>query len=143
MTDAPADTILHASAVAVGGRAVLFLGPSGSGKSSLSLQLMALGATLVADDRTRITRRDDGVIAHAMPALAGRIEARGVGILRATHVDAVPVALVVNLAEMETDRLPPRRSTNLLGISLPMLHNTGNPYFAAAILHYVSGGRDA
>ena len=41
---------LHASCIAVHGRGVLILGPSGAGKSSLALQLMALGADLVADD---------------------------------------------------------------------------------------------
>ena len=34
------------------GRGLLILGPSGAGKSALALQLIALGARLVADDRT-------------------------------------------------------------------------------------------
>jgi hypothetical protein len=41
---------LHASAVEAGGRGVLFAGPSGSGKSSAALLLVASGAKLVADD---------------------------------------------------------------------------------------------
>ena len=49
--------ILHATCVAVDGRGLLILGPSGSGKSALALQLIALGAQLVADDRTRVSRR--------------------------------------------------------------------------------------
>jgi HPr kinase/phosphorylase len=40
------DTILHASCVALNGRAVLITGKSGSGKSALALQLMAYGAML-------------------------------------------------------------------------------------------------
>ncbi|MFQ5437976.1 MAG: HPr kinase/phosphorylase, partial [Paracoccaceae bacterium] len=44
--------IVHAGAVAFDRRAVLILGPSGSGKSSLALELMSRGASLVSDDRT-------------------------------------------------------------------------------------------
>ena len=53
------ETIVHASCVARDGRAVLIRGASGSGKSGLALQLMALGAGLVADDRTRLWREGD------------------------------------------------------------------------------------
>ncbi|MEO1532556.1 MAG: serine kinase, partial [Pseudomonadota bacterium] len=42
---------LHASAVALGERGLLILGPSGAGKTRLALELVALGAELVADDR--------------------------------------------------------------------------------------------
>ena len=44
------DTI-HASAVALGPVGLLIMGASGSGKSSLALELMARGAKLVADDQ--------------------------------------------------------------------------------------------
>ena len=43
-------TQMHATTVALRGRGLLILGPSGSGKSTLALQLMAVGARLVADD---------------------------------------------------------------------------------------------
>jgi len=42
--------IVHAGCVDVNGKGVLFGGPSGSGKSSLSLELSRRGNTLVADD---------------------------------------------------------------------------------------------
>ena len=54
MTQGVAPLILHGSCVAVEGRGVLIVGPSGAGKSSLALALMALGAELVADDRTEV-----------------------------------------------------------------------------------------
>ena len=50
-----AETV-HASSVAVDGRAVLITGPSGSGKSDLTLRLLDRGFTLVSDDQTIIKK---------------------------------------------------------------------------------------
>lgn len=44
-------SILHASAIEVGGKAVLFCGPSGAGKSTLAAALAARGFGHVADDQ--------------------------------------------------------------------------------------------
>lgn len=43
-------TVLHASAVALGGRVVAFVGPSGVGKSTLCAELVRAGGGFVADD---------------------------------------------------------------------------------------------
>ena len=42
--------VLHASAVAIGDRAVLFCGPSGAGKSTLAASLNAVGYPCLSDD---------------------------------------------------------------------------------------------
>ncbi|WP_095587374.1 HPr kinase/phosphorylase [Actibacterium ureilyticum] len=139
--DAP--RILHASCVALHGQGVLITGKSGSGKSTLALELMARGAMLVADDRTCLTASADGLIATCPPALAGRIEARGIGILAADCAPAARVRLVVDLDVTETDRLPPRHQTRLAGIALPLLRRVNGPHFPAAILQYLKGGRCA
>ncbi len=55
-----ATTQLHASAVAVDGRGCLITGASASGKSTLALEMIALGAELVADDRVDVRRRRRG-----------------------------------------------------------------------------------
>ncbi|WP_127116039.1 HPr kinase/phosphorylase [Shimia sediminis] len=136
-----ADCILHASCVAHQGRAVLILGASGSGKSSLALQLMALGAGLVADDRTRLTREGHQVIADVPEAISGLIEARGVGILRADPVGPAPVALVVSLDENESDRLPEKRLFRVLGQSVPLLAGVATPHFPAALMQMLACGR--
>jgi hypothetical protein len=43
-------TVLHASAVSIGGAALAFVGPSGRGKSTLAALLCLAGADLVTDD---------------------------------------------------------------------------------------------
>ena len=53
--------VLHASAVAVGGKAVLFCGASGAGKSTIAAALGSRGYTLVTDDQAAITLDGGGV----------------------------------------------------------------------------------
>ena len=52
---------LHATCVAMEGRGVLIIGPSGSGKSELALALMAHGARLVADYRVTLNLREEAL----------------------------------------------------------------------------------
>jgi len=141
---ASGETILmHASAVAIDGKAVLIFGPSGSGKSSLALELMALGAELVADDQTALKRRAGHVWASAPAAIAGRIEARGVGLLTARVARPAPVTLAVDLGKAETKRLPPRRVMALLGCDVEVMNNPQGAPLPAIIVQYLRGGRSA
>lgn len=130
----------HATAVAIDGRGVLITGPSGSGKSGLALQLIALGAVLVADDRTRITLRSDWPILHAPDRLAGVIEARHVGLLNTPHIAAAPLTLVVDMARAETERLPLAHRQNVLGVRIPCLWRVDAPHFPSAIVARMKGG---
>ena len=134
---------IHASCVAYAGRAVLITGASGSGKSGLALQLIAIGARLVADDRTALTRRGDRLIATAPEAIRHQIEARGIGILAARTTGPTPVVLVIDMDHIEPERLPPARETEILGITLPLQQKVNAPYFPAAILTYLEHGRIA
>ncbi|MDZ7710402.1 MAG: serine kinase [Roseovarius sp.] len=135
----PAGTV-HASCVALAGRAALILGAAGRGKSGLALQLVALGAGLVADDRTRLWRAGARVMADAPDTIRGRIEARGLGILRLPAAGPHPLALVIDLDRDETDRLPPPRETRIKGAALPLVHGCGHAHFPAAILLYLRYG---
>jgi hypothetical protein len=65
---AAGDLCLHASAAAIGGRAVAFVEPRGYGKSTLTMALVAAGARLVADDTLRLTVNRPHV-ALAVPSL--------------------------------------------------------------------------
>ena len=112
---------LHASAVAVEGRAVLIGGPSGAGKSDLALRLLDRGFTLVSDDRTLVRRESEKLIASAPPNIAGKLEIRGIGIVEMEKVDNVPVALFVELTS-EIQRLPDEnRERPVLGVRIPLI----------------------
>jgi len=56
-----AHVVLHASAVEVGGKAVLFCGSSGAGKSTLAATLNKRGYPVIADDFSAIGFSPDGV----------------------------------------------------------------------------------
>lgn len=115
-----AETV-HASAVAIEGRAVLISGPSGAGKSDLTLRLLDRGFTLVSDDQTIVRREDDRLIASAPPSIAGKLEIRGIGIIDMHSVDDVPVSLLVELTS-DIQRLPDEnRERPLLGVPLPLI----------------------
>ena len=120
---------------------MLIRGASGSGKSGLALDLMSRGAALVADDRVALWRGSDLVIAGRPPSLPNLIEARGLGLLTVELTGPAPLAAVLDLSLLEDQRLPPQRKTALLGVDLPLLHNSASPYFAAGLMQYLKGGR--
>lgn len=121
----------------------MILGPSGSGKSTLALELMAAGALLVADDRTDLRREGTDIIASCPPALSGRIEARGIGILGAQPAGPVRVSLVADLGGAPGDRLPQSRSYDVLGVALPLVTGPYRPHLYAALRQLLLGGRVA
>ncbi|MCX7558667.1 serine kinase [Sulfitobacter sp. F26204] len=134
--------IIHASCVRVAAKAVLIRGASGTGKSSLALQLTAFGGELVADDRTILSVSNNVLFAACPDPIDGKIEARGVGILRLPSAGQTPVALLVDMNKAEDARLPYRHTEMLLGVTLPCLWNAPSPHFAAAVLQYLRHGID-
>ena len=115
-----AETV-HASTVALDGRAVLISGPSGSGKSDLALRLLDRGFVLVSDDQTIVRRDGDRLLAGAPSNIAGKLEIRGIGIVDMEMVGDVPVALLVELTS-DIQRLPDdSRHRPILGVPLPLI----------------------
>jgi serine kinase of HPr protein (carbohydrate metabolism regulator) len=120
---------VHATAIVVGQTGILFLGPSGSGKSSTAFaclsEAVALGwnAALVADDRTILTVHADRCIASCPEAIRGLLELRGTGIIRFRQVDRAVMHCAVALTEPSAaTRLPPEAETFSCGdASLPLM----------------------
>lgn len=121
---------LHATAVAqwapgVGWRAILISGPSGAGKSDLALRLIGRGWRLVADDYVHVFASGGLLYATAPDAIAGRIEARGVGIVGAFMRGVVRLVLAVDLVESPPERLPDPETRDFAGRPLPVLGLAG------------------
>jgi serine kinase of HPr protein (carbohydrate metabolism regulator) len=92
--------LVNGTAVAWRGQGVLILGPTGAGKSDLTLRLIDSGATLIADDLVEL-KRDGGALLLSFPPegpadLKGMMEVKGLGIMSVPAAPAeVPLALVV------------------------------------------------
>lgn len=113
---------VHGSCVAVDGAGVLFRGPSGSGKSDLCLRLIDHGAVLVADDQVLLARGEAGLVAACPPAISGRLEVRGLGIMRVPSVAMAAVLLVVDLVPpAQIERLPQPRRCRFEQVDLPVV----------------------
>ena len=101
-------TQIHGTCVAVDGRAAVFIGASGTGKSATALRMVASGARLVADDQVILTRKGDDIVATCPKGFAGLIEARGIGLLTVPHADTAIVDVIVDMEQTELHRLPPK-----------------------------------
>lgn len=120
---------VHATAVAFGRRAVLILGRSGAGKSSLAHALMSVSSPrrpirLVGDDRVLLKRLGTNLplrggrgevgaaetpsreaarfIVRPHPRIAGFIERRGLGIVAVPHAERAFFAGIIDLGGGET-----------------------------------------
>ncbi len=131
----------HGTAVSRGGCGVLMLGASGAGKSRLALQLMALGADLVADDAVHIELNSDGVFLVCPANIRGIIEARGVGLLSVKSVEKAKLAIVVDLNETALSRLPESKTVFLSGQEFPLIAGKNCPDLASVIWCLLGGGQ--
>ncbi len=118
-------TLVHATALSIGAKAVLIQGPSGAGKSDLALRCLALAPSplipvppnLIADDQVELTLKTDGVWLSAPTAIVGQLEVRGLGIITLTPALAAKLALVVNLlpTNQSPERMPVYQTTAVQG----------------------------
>lgn len=154
MSNEPAEKIIHATCVAVGGTGVLLLGSPGSGKSDLALRLidtpgLSIGATLlqaqlVADDQVKLTRVEDHLEAQAPEALAGLLEIRGLGLVRVAHRASNRIDLAVRLRPHgKIERMPELAEARhtLLGVSIHLVEidpaATSAPARVRAAVHHL------
>jgi hypothetical protein len=136
------DLVLHASAVAAGGRAVVFCGPTGRGKSTLALALGEAGHPVLGEDGLAIDLERGEPVAY--PGARG-IRIRGLDADGNRRTDLVPdpapeepapcpVAAVVLLGErgegLSIERLEATRALALLTPNLT--HSGGRAAIAAA-----------
>ena len=130
--------IMHASCVDVNGAGVLIVGRSGSGKSSLAINLLALGSTLVADDQCEIVRKNNRFRISKPASLPKSIEIRGVGLISVPMINETSLDWVVNMDEVEKERMPTPRFTEIGGFRVPTVFGKNMDDLASRIYVLVS-----
>jgi serine kinase of HPr protein (carbohydrate metabolism regulator) len=105
---------IHGTAITVDGIGLLFLGPSGSGKSSLAFdclseaRLMGCPCALISDDRVLVSKRGDTIIGAGPGSIRGLMELRYSGIVSVAHfAEADLHYAILPVSGDEVDRLPP------------------------------------
>ena len=135
---------LNATAVAVGRAGLLILGAPGAGKSGLALELIALGASLIADDGVWLRPAPAGPVLARRERAPELIEARGIGLLQPGPVTpSAPLAVAVDLDRAELERLPPRRLVAIGAQTRPLILGAGQRTLAPSLLLLARTGRAA
>ncbi len=130
--------IIHATCVDINGSGVLILGRSGSGKSSLAINLIALGSKLVADDQCKLVKKNNSFRIFKPASLPNSIEVRGIGLVSVPTLVETRLDWVVNMDEAETERMPDLRFTEIGGCRVPTVFGKNMEELASRIYVLVS-----
>ncbi|MBR5129978.1 MAG: HPr kinase/phosphatase C-terminal domain-containing protein [Alphaproteobacteria bacterium] len=98
---------IYATSLIVNQKGVLITGQSGFGKSSLALELIDQGASLIADDVTFLSEKDGKLYASCDEKWHGCFEVRGLGIVKG--IPAEPIAKIdyqIELIDEKVERMP-------------------------------------
>ena len=121
---------IHATAITVDGVGLLFLGPSGSGKSALAFDCLAearlahRAGALISDDRVLVCRENGTIVARGLEQIRGLMELRYSGIVSVDHIGESHLHYAVMLFPAnEQERLPPDSETVAVvsDIHLPLI----------------------
>ena len=122
--------LAHGTAIKVGDTGLIFVGPPGSGKSSLALQTLfsariaGYSADLVSDDQVFLEVVNGAVRATAPSTISGMIELRGSGIGRVKSITDAVLHHAIRLVEVHAENRIPEENQHWRaegGITLPML----------------------
>ncbi|MEQ1510469.1 MAG: hypothetical protein ABL909_08740 [Sphingopyxis sp.] len=102
----PTEVAVQGTAIAIDGRAILFTGAPGVGKSDLALRCISRGAAFIADDLVWASMRASQIFVRAPLPLCHRIAIGEIGLVHQQQSDAcLALALVIEL-------LPAKVQTN-------------------------------
>jgi serine kinase of HPr protein (carbohydrate metabolism regulator) len=138
--------LAHATAVVIGTTGVALVGPSGSGKSSTALELIAGArhaghfAALLSDDQIFVDAVNGHLVAHAPRSIRGMIELYGSGIGHVETIETAVLALALQpIAADSSNRIPEenQRWSPMDGVSLPLYfidRRAADPFFRLTAL---------
>ena len=122
----------------INGSGVLIVGSSGSGKSSLAINMLALGSKLVADDQCELVKKNNRFSVSKPASLPKSIEIRGIGLVSVPMVVETSLDWVVDMDEAETERMPDLRFTKIDGYRVPTVFGKNMDELASRIYVLVS-----
>jgi len=123
----------HATAVVIGEAGLIIKGASGSGKSTLALALLerasdrGIFGRLVGDDRIHVASVNQRILIGPHPAIAGRLEQRGRGILTLPFLARAVARYIISIEAEPLVRLPAAglegslSEMTIAGIALPLI----------------------
>jgi serine kinase of HPr protein (carbohydrate metabolism regulator) len=121
---------VHGTAIVVDGTGLLFIGPSGSGKSALAFDCLAeaslrgLSAALVSDDQVFLSRRGGRAFGQRPEAIRGLMELRYSGIVSLDSIEEAELHFAISpVVSADSPRLPPENERLSLSpdIHLPVI----------------------
>lgn len=138
---------LQATGVFFQNTGFLIVGKSCVGKSSLALQLIERGGSLIGDDGVLLSVRRGVLYAQPVPATRTCMEVRSLGIVSGfrTVARAVPVRAMIELSADMPERLPERYAQVVAGVSIPTYHLWSEDKFLIdkmrVLVHVLRGAR--
>jgi serine kinase of HPr protein (carbohydrate metabolism regulator) len=100
--------------------------------------LLALGSTLVADDQCELVRKNNRFRISKPASLPKSIEIRGIGLVSVPMVNETSLDWIVNMDEVEKERMPTPRFTKIGGFRVPTIFGKDMDDLASRIYVLVS-----
>lgn len=117
---------IHANCLRLGALGLLILGPTGTGKSTITLALLERAgwsgrdAKLISDDYTQVFVENGRLIGQVPESLRGGIEVRGAGLYAMDYENRVAIDHVVALGQA-SERFPNEKYFSFEDVQVPML----------------------
>ncbi|MBE7636018.1 hypothetical protein GUA87_04125 [Sneathiella sp. P13V-1] len=136
---------IHATVVALESQGIMFVGPSGSGKSDLALRFLDQGAQLVSDDYVIVANEGGHLIARPPGTIAGLMEVRGMGVVKTPYLPEISLSLRCDLMPAsEMERLPDGpQLVEMEGVQLPRIYLDASSASAKARVRFALQHLDA